>query len=124
MPAFEAFKQPLFYYSVLLHESVHWSGAKHRLHRDLSSRFGTESYAMEELVAELGAAFLCAELRLPTDPRQDHAPYVANWLKVMKNDKKAIFTAAAKAQEALDWMMQKTSSETLESVAYHTTSAS
>ena len=104
MPPFEAFKEPLFYYSVLSHETTHWSGAKDRLHRDLSGRFGSESYAMEELVAELGAAFLCAELGLPTDPRQDHAPYIASWLKVLRNDKRAIFTAAAKAQEAVDWM--------------------
>ncbi len=104
MPAFDAFKEPLLYYSVLSHETTHWSGAKHRLDRDLSGRFGSESYAVEELVAELGAAFLCAELGLPTDPREDHAPYIASWLKVLKNDKRAIFTAAAKAQEAVDWM--------------------
>jgi antirestriction protein ArdC len=109
MPAFDAFKEPLFYYSVLSHESTHWTGAPARLNRDLSGRFGTESYAVEELVAELGSAFLCAELGLPTDPRQDHAPYVASWLKVLKNDKRAIFTAAAKAQEAVDWMTRRTS---------------
>jgi antirestriction protein ArdC len=111
MPAFDAFKEPLFYYSVLSHEATHWSGATHRLNRDLSGRFGTESYAVEELVAELGAAFLCAELGLPTDPRQDHAPYIASWLKVLKNDRRAIFTAAAKAQEAADWMAKKNTPE-------------
>lgn len=105
MPAFEAFKEPLFYYSVLSHETTHWTGAKHRLDRDLSGRFGSESYAVEELVAELGAAFLCAELGLPTDPREDHAPYIVSWLKVLKNDKRAIFTAAAKAQAAVDWAL-------------------
>ena len=109
MPAFEAFKEPLFYYSVLSHEATHYSGAKHRLDRDLSGRFGSESYAMEELIAELGAALLCAELGLPTDPRKDHAPYISSWLKVLKNDKRAIFTAAAKAQEAVDWMNKRTS---------------
>ena len=101
MPAFEAFKEPLFYYSVLSHETTHWTGAAHRLNRDLSGRFHTDSYAMEELVAELGAAFLCSELGLPTDPRQDHAPYIASWLKVLKNDKRAIFTAAAKLRKPL-----------------------
>lgn len=111
MPAFEAFKEPLFYYSVLSHESTHWTGAPHRLNRDLSGRFGSESYAMEELVAELGAAFLCAELRLPSDPRLDHAPYIASWLKALRNDKRAIFTAAAKAQEAVDWMNKRKSPE-------------
>jgi antirestriction protein ArdC len=66
---------------------------------------------MEELVAELGAAFLCAQLGLPTDPRQDHAPYIASWLKVLKDDKRAIFTAAGKAQEAVDWMSRKCNPE-------------
>jgi antirestriction protein ArdC len=111
MPPFEVFKEALYYYSILSHEGIHWSGAKHRLNRDLSGRFGSNAYAVEELVAELGAAFLCAELRLPTDPRRDHAPYIASWLKVLKSDKRAIFTAAAKAQEAVDWMTKRTSSE-------------
>jgi len=111
MPAFDAFKEPLFYYSVLSHETTHWTAAPHRLNRDLSGRFGSDSYAMEELVAELGAAFLCAELGLPTDPRTDHAPYIRSWLNVLKNDKKAIFVAAAKAQQALDWMTNKVEPE-------------
>jgi antirestriction protein ArdC len=111
MPAFEAFKEPLFYYSVLSHETTHWTGAEKRLNRDMKSRFGTEGYAMEELVAELGAAFLSCELGLPTDPRKDHAPYIASWLKALKNDKRAIFTAAAKAQEAIDWMTKKSDFE-------------
>lgn len=117
MPAFEAFKEPLFYYSVLSHETTHWTGAEKRLNRDMKSRFGTEGYAMEELVAELGAAFLCGELSLPTDPRKDHAPYIASWLQVLKNDKRAIFTAAAKAQEAIDWMMRRGSAPELEEAA-------
>jgi antirestriction protein ArdC len=111
MPAFEAFLEPLYFYSVLSHESTHWTAAAHRLNRDLSGRFGSESYAAEELVAELGAAFLCGTLGLPSDPREDHAPYIASWLNVLKNDKRAIFTAAAKAQEAVDWMINKSPSE-------------
>jgi antirestriction protein ArdC len=111
MPAFGAFKEPLFYYSVLSHETTHATAAPHRLNRDLSGRFGSEPYAMEELIAELGAAFLCAELGLPTDPRADHAPYINSWLKALRNDKRAIFTAAAKAQEAVDWMKNRTSPE-------------
>jgi len=117
MPAFEAFKEPLFYYSVLSHETTHWVGAEKRQNRDMTGRFGSESYAMEELVAELGAAFLCSELSLPTDPRKDHAPYIASWLKTLRSDKRAIFTAAAKAQEAVDWMMKRTSTEELEEAA-------
>ncbi len=103
MPPFEVFHNTVAYYSVLSHEVTHWTGAKARLDRDLSGRFGNESYAAEELVAELGAAFLCADLGLANEPRPDHASYVANWLKVLKDDKRAIFTAAAKAQQAVDF---------------------
>ena len=92
------------FYSTLCHELVHWSGAKSRLDRDLSGRFGDEAYAIEELIAELGAAFLCADLALTPEPRADHACYVKNWLAVLKNDKKAIFTAAAKASQATSWL--------------------
>jgi antirestriction protein ArdC len=111
MPPFSAIKEAMFYYSVLSHETTHWTGAPHRLNRDMAHRFGTEGYAMEELVAELGAAFLCSELGLPSDPRTDHAPYISSWLKALKNDKRAIFTAAAKAQEAVDWMTKRTTPE-------------
>lgn len=92
------------YYSTLLHELTHWTGPAHRCARDLSGRFGTEAYAMEELVAELGAAFLCAELGIAVEPRADHAQYLAHWLKVLKADKRAIFTAASKAGEAVAFL--------------------
>lgn len=94
------------FYSTLCHELVHWAGAKHRLDRDLSTRFGSEAYAMEELIAELGAAFLCADLSINPEPRVDHASYIASWLKVLKDDKRAIFTAAAKASEAANWLQE------------------
>ena len=100
LPPFEVFRDPVAYYSTLGHEVTHWTGAKSRLDRDLKNRFGDEAYAAEELVAELGAAFLCADLGLSNEPRPDHAAYVADWLRVLKNDKRAIFTAAAKAQHA------------------------
>jgi len=93
------------FYSTLCHELVHWSGAKHRLDRDLTGRFGSESYAVEELVAELGAAFLCGDLGIAPEPRADHACYIATWLKVLKDDKKAVFTAASKASEAANWLI-------------------
>lgn len=93
------------FYSTLCHELVHWSGAKQRLDRDLTGRFGCESYAVEELVAELGAAFLCGDLDISPEPRVDHACYIANWLKVLKDDKRAIFTAASKASEAANWLI-------------------
>lgn len=93
------------FYSTLCHELTHWSGSKARLSRDLSARFGTEAYAMEELVAELGAAFLCGDLGLTPEPRLDHAQYIKNWLTVLKSDKKAVFTAASKASEASNWLI-------------------
>jgi antirestriction protein ArdC len=90
------------YYGVLLHELTHWTGAPHRLGRDMGKRFGDDAYAMEELVAELGAAFACSALGIVSEPRPDHAAYVSSWLNVLKRDPKAIFTAASKAQEAFE----------------------
>ena len=88
------------YYATLLHELTHWTGHSGRLDRDLSGRFGHEAYAMEELVAELGAAFLCSDLGITNRPRPDHAAYIGHWLAVLKKDTRAIFTAASKANEA------------------------
>lgn len=104
MPSFERFRSGVAYLSTLSHEVTHWSGAKQRLARDLQGRFGSTSYAMEELVAELGSAFLSARLEITTEPRTDHAGYVESWLSVLKKDQRAIFTAAAKAQQAVDWL--------------------
>jgi antirestriction protein ArdC len=104
MPPFAAFRDPIAYYSTLGHEVAHWTSAKHRLDRNLSGRFGSEAYAAEELIAELSSAFLSADLKLTNEPRPDHAAYVANWLKVLKGDNRAIFTAAAKAQQAIDYL--------------------
>jgi len=104
LPDFAAFKDPAAYYATLAHESIHYTAAPHRLDRDLKGRFGDESYAAEELVAELGAAFLCAALGVENQPRPDHAAYVQNWLKVLRNDNRAIFTAASKAQAAAEWL--------------------
>jgi antirestriction protein ArdC len=104
MPRFVSFKEPLGYYSTLAHELTHWTGAPHRLDRDLSGRFGSARYAMEELIAELGAAFLMASLGLSVVPRDDHAGYVFSWLRTLKEDSRAVFTAASRAQHAVDWM--------------------
>jgi len=104
MVPFARFREAKGYYSVLAHELTHWSGAKQRLDRNLSGRFGSDSYAVEELVAELGAAFIAGQLGLPSEPRTDHAPYIASWLKVLKSDSRAIFTAASKAQAAADYL--------------------
>lgn len=105
MPNPEQFIDRESYISVRAHETTHWTGVKARLDRDLTGRFGTSAYAMEELVAELGAAFLCAALGVSQRPRSDHAAYISSWLKVMKGDNKAILTAASKAQQAVDFIL-------------------
>lgn len=111
IPPFAAFREPAGYYSVLGHELTHWTGAAHRLNRTLATRFGSEAYAMEELVAELGAAFLCSALGLSNEPRPDHAAYLASWLRVLQQDKRAIFTAASKAQQAVDFLTAASTAE-------------
>jgi antirestriction protein ArdC len=105
MPSFSTFVSPDAFYSVLAHELAHWTGAKRRLDRDLSGRFGSEAYAMEELIAELGAAFVAGHLGLGCEPRTDHAPYIASWLRVLGSDPRAIVTAASKAQAAADYLI-------------------
>jgi antirestriction protein ArdC len=84
---------------------THWTRHESRLDRDLGrKRFADAGYAMEELVAEIGAAFLCADLGITPETRDDHAAYIASWLKVLKDDKRAIFTAASHAQKAADYL--------------------
>lgn len=105
LPPFEAFKDSESYYATALHELTHWTKHKSRLDRDFSAkRFGDHGYAREELVAELGAAFLCADLGITPEPREDHADYIGHWLSVLKEDKRAIFSAAAHAQRASDYL--------------------
>jgi antirestriction protein ArdC len=113
LPPVTAFKSQEHYQATALHELTHWSGSKKRLDRDLTGRFGTQSYAAEELVAELGAAFLCAHLGIPGELR--HADYIANWLKLLKSDNRAIFTAASKASAAADYL--RSFSETVQEEA-------
>ena len=105
MPPFGQFREAAGYYGVLAHEASHWTGHHSRLARDLTGRFGGQAYAAEELVAELGAAFALAALGLSAEPREDHARYVAHWLGLLRGDRRAIFTAAGKAQAAADWMI-------------------
>lgn len=90
--------------STLLHEGIHATGHRSRLDRDFSKKFGTEDRAREELCAELGAAFLCADLGVTPTLRDDHAHYIAHWLEIMKGDSKAIFTAAAAANRATEYL--------------------
>ena len=100
LPAREDFISPEAFYSVALHEATHSTGHASRLARDFSGRFGDSAYAFEELIAELGSALLNADLGIIGSTLQDHADYLANWIKILQNDKRAILTAAAAASKA------------------------
>ena len=102
LPRFEAFKSAAHFYNVAFHETGHWTGHKSRLDRDLRGRFGKRAYAAEELVAELCAAFLCAEFSIDGDLR--HAGYIQSWISLLKDDSRAFFTACNKAQAAADYL--------------------
>jgi antirestriction protein ArdC len=106
LPPFPAFFTPMDYYSTRAHETGHWTSTAGRCDRQLGKRFGDNAYSVEELVAELTAAFTLANLGLSSEPRPDHAQYIASWLRVLKADKRAIFTAASKAQQATDYLIQ------------------
>jgi antirestriction protein ArdC len=111
LPTFESFDSATAFYGTAAHELTHWTGHKSRCDRDFSGRFGTEAYAAEELVAELGSAFAMARLGLEASPREDHAHYLANWAKLLRSDKRAIFTASSKAQRACDFLFGDTGDE-------------
>ena len=104
VPPLASFQSREKFYGTVLHEIVHSSGHKTRLNRDLTGRRGSIKYAREELVAELGAAFLCADLEITPETREDHAAYLDHWLTVLKEDNRAIFKAAAHAQRAADFL--------------------
>lgn len=105
MPPFECFEDADAYYGTLGHEMTHWTRHPTRLDRDFGrQRFGDPGYAREELVAEFGAAFLCADLGLALEPREDHAAYIGHWLQVLKNDKRFVVSAASHAQRAVAWL--------------------
>lgn len=107
MPPFETFKDSASYYATLSHEATHWTAAQGRVGRDLS-RYDKDrtARAREELIAELGSCFLCADLGIvpELEPRPDHASYLQSWLKVLADDKRAIFQAAAHAQRAVSFL--------------------
>ena len=105
LPPKASFEDAEGYYATLAHEIVHWTKHKSRLGRDLGrKRWGDQGYAAEELVAELGAAFLCAELGVSPEPREAHASYIESWLEALKSDKRFIFRAASLAQKAVDYL--------------------
>jgi antirestriction protein ArdC len=105
MPPIESFRDAESFYATLAHESIHRTKHPSRLNRDFGRKsWGDEGYAREELVAELGAAFLCADLEITPEVQEEHASYIATWLQVLKNDTRAIFQAAAFAQRAVDYL--------------------
>jgi antirestriction protein ArdC len=112
MPELGVFESAASYYATHLHELTHWTGHKTRCDRDLSGRFGSESYAAEELIAELGAAFLCGELGIQGELR--HASYIESWLRVLRLDKRAIFTAASMATKAAEYLKERAEVDSIE----------
>jgi antirestriction protein ArdC len=105
LPPMESFCDAESFYATLAHESIHRTKHPSRLNRDFGRKvWGDEGYAREELVAELGAAFLCADLEITPEVQEDHASYIATWLQVLKNDTRAVFQAAAFAQRAVDYL--------------------
>lgn len=104
LPAQPAFADASSYYGTALHELSHWTGHSKRLGRKLGRRFGEAAYAMEELIAEMSAAFLCAHCRL--EGRLQHSSYIASWLEVLHRDKRALFVAAAQAQKSADYLLE------------------
>ena len=109
LPSRERFTNRLGFYCTALHELTHWTGAKHRLDRIKGSRFGSEEYAFEELIAELGASFLMAGLNISGDVQ--HESYIASWLNKLKNDKRYIFKAASAASKAHQYLIESTSEQ-------------
>jgi len=107
LPARERFTSPENYYATALHELTHWTGHESRLNRQFGKRFGDSAYAFEELVAELGAAFIVGHVGIVDSTIELHASYVENWLTVLKNDKTAIFTASKQASLAYDFILGK-----------------
>jgi len=115
MPHKSAFDNESSYYATAFHELTHWTGAKHRLDRTFGKKFADSQYAFEELVAEIGAAYLCQDYRIQGELR--HAGYIGHWLKAMRADSKAIFKAAALAQKAADYLNQLDATTSIELVA-------
>ena len=113
MPNRERFSTPVNAYAVALHELTHWTGHNSRLDRDFSDKFGAESYAFEELVAELGSAFMVAHLGLEGARLENHASYIDSWLNVLKNDKNAVFTASRHANAAYQFLLERAGMSTM-----------
>src|SRR5215469_16743701 len=111
MPAFKFFRGQADYYNTLFHELIHWSGHSTRLNRQLGARFGEESKAKEELIAELGAAFLCAEFSIIPTSSISHAAYIQDFFELLDEDPRELFTAVLKAQAAINFLRQLSGEE-------------
>ncbi|WP_323507354.1 ArdC family protein [Glaciimonas sp. Gout2] len=111
LPNREQFRSPEAYYATALHELTHWTGHESRLNREHGKRFGDNAYAFEELVAEIGAAFISGHMGFVDVMMEDHASYVESWLTVLKNDKTAIFTASKQASNAYEFILAKAARE-------------
>ena len=107
MPMQSQFKDPESYAATLLHEMVHWTSHKDRCNRNIKNKYGTKDYAFEELIAELGSAMLCGSLNISTRPREEHAKYLNSWIAKLSENPKAIFSASAKAQKAVNFILDK-----------------
>jgi antirestriction protein ArdC len=110
-----AFLNQINYYRTALHELTHWTGHSSRLARDFSGSFGTETYAREELAAEMGSAFLCAALGIV--PTVRHSDYLAGWLALLRGDNRAIFRAASAASKAADYLLGLNDAASAERIA-------
>lgn len=118
LPPFAAFHDAQSYYATRGHETLHWTSHKSRLDRSFGrEKWGDEGYAREELCAELGAAFLAADLGIALEPRPDHASYIASWIKVLQNDTRAIVQAAAHAERAVAYLHQLARTEDVKEAA-------
>jgi antirestriction protein ArdC len=105
VPQQGAFYEPINFFRTAFHELTHATSHVSRLDRKLSTEFGSKDYAREELVAEMGSAFLCASLGIV--PTVRHADYLASWLAVLREDNRAIFRAASAASKAADWLLAR-----------------
>ena len=114
MPEWEAFHSTAAGHATLAHELAHWTAHPSRLDRDLTGRYGDDSYAMEELIAEMSAAFTCAEVGIAPAIRDDHAPYLDHWLRVLKAEPRHLWSVASTAQAATDHLASYSAPATVE----------
>jgi antirestriction protein ArdC len=117
LPPYDSFANRSSFYATEAHESIHATGSPKRLNREFGKRFGDQQYAFEELIAELGAAYLCADLSITPEVMPEHGQYLQAWLSILKADSKALFTAASQASRAVEYLhglQSGVSSESLE----------